>query len=205
MTRGWPEYEGRWKRRRARPRHFREPLWDGADLEGKTIFRWCEQGLGEASSSSATPRSSRPAAATSWSNAREKLSGPVLREAGLCLGIDQLVPKKASSPFEYAQTPLLSLPGIFGTRRGLGPRRCPVPFSTNESVWPSWRDELPPQQAPNSVSASSGKATPTPLGPPPLVALEYFQPPAGFEDVQLFSLQKGVPPKTWSISADATA
>jgi tetratricopeptide (TPR) repeat protein len=48
FERGWAEYEWRWKRKSARPRPMRQPLWDGKPLNGRTILLWCEQGLGDA-------------------------------------------------------------------------------------------------------------------------------------------------------------
>jgi Flp pilus assembly protein TadD len=48
FERGWAEYEWRWRRKDARRRPFRQPLWDGKPLDGRTILLWCEQGLGDA-------------------------------------------------------------------------------------------------------------------------------------------------------------
>ena len=53
MADGWAEYDWRWKLKEyawLRNAHgdFREPLWMGEDLAGKTIFVYTEQGLGDA-------------------------------------------------------------------------------------------------------------------------------------------------------------
>ncbi|MFI5378840.1 MAG: tetratricopeptide repeat protein [Tepidisphaerales bacterium] len=45
---GWEEYEWRWKLPENHAEHlrFRQPLWDGGDIVGRTILLHCEQGLG---------------------------------------------------------------------------------------------------------------------------------------------------------------
>ena len=47
---GWPGYEWRWRMKRygKGKRNFRQPLWDGSPLEGRTIFLHDEQGFGDA-------------------------------------------------------------------------------------------------------------------------------------------------------------
>jgi tetratricopeptide (TPR) repeat protein len=48
FKKGWQEYEWRWKRNaQLVPRTFAQPLWDGCSLQGKTIFLYAEQGLGD--------------------------------------------------------------------------------------------------------------------------------------------------------------
>lgn len=44
---GFELYEYRWQREEITMRHFRQPVWDGSDLNGKTIFIYAEQGLGD--------------------------------------------------------------------------------------------------------------------------------------------------------------
>ena len=46
---GWKEYEWRWKATSFRDaqRAFPEPRWDGSELNGRTIFLYAEQGLGD--------------------------------------------------------------------------------------------------------------------------------------------------------------
>jgi hypothetical protein len=47
---GLEEYEWRWQTDKLLPlqRHFSKPLWDGkSNLKDKTIFIWCEQGIGD--------------------------------------------------------------------------------------------------------------------------------------------------------------
>jgi tetratricopeptide (TPR) repeat protein/glycosyltransferase involved in cell wall biosynthesis len=51
LPRGFAEYESRWETDQAKKMqwlHFEQPVWDGSDLQGKTILLRCEQGLGDA-------------------------------------------------------------------------------------------------------------------------------------------------------------
>jgi tetratricopeptide (TPR) repeat protein len=47
--RGWPCYEARWRFREVhrRPRVFRQPRWQGEEIEGRRILLHAEQGLGD--------------------------------------------------------------------------------------------------------------------------------------------------------------
>ncbi len=49
FPRGFEEYEWRWKiaSRLSRPKQYRQPLWDGSSLDGRTILVWGEQGVGD--------------------------------------------------------------------------------------------------------------------------------------------------------------
>lgn len=44
---GFEQYEWRWKLDRSPPREFKEPMWDGAELKGKTLLIHQEQGFGD--------------------------------------------------------------------------------------------------------------------------------------------------------------
>ena len=46
-TRGFEEYEWRWKLDRTPERTFTTPEWDGAELKGKTVLIYQEQGIGD--------------------------------------------------------------------------------------------------------------------------------------------------------------
>ena len=48
FSRGWVEYEARWQvAGRSPDRGFTQPMWDGGDLQGRTILLHAEQGLGD--------------------------------------------------------------------------------------------------------------------------------------------------------------
>jgi tetratricopeptide (TPR) repeat protein len=47
FQRGFAEYEWRWRTPQIQPRQFKQPVWDGSDLQGKTILLHVEQGFGD--------------------------------------------------------------------------------------------------------------------------------------------------------------
>lgn len=47
FQRGFAEYEWRWRTPQLSPRQFKQPVWDGSDLQGKTILLHVEQGFGD--------------------------------------------------------------------------------------------------------------------------------------------------------------
>src|SRR5262249_5512639 len=134
---GWPEYEWRWKTRQAGPRVFREPLWDGSSLAGRTILIYAEQGLGD------TLHFVR------YLPLVKRRGGTVVLECQACLtallsrcaGIDRLVPRDGPLPSFDVQAPLLSLPRIFGTTTATIPSDVPYVFAEAERV-ERWRREL---------------------------------------------------------------
>ena len=191
MTRGWPEYEWRWKRKRARPRRFREPLWDGGNLEGKTILLWCEQGLGDSLQFIRYAPMVKARGGNVLVECPDKLLALFFASPGL--HIDQLVAQQSQLPPFDLQIPLLSLPGIFGTRLHSVPAEVPY-LATDEERVTEWRDEL------TGTAGDKFRIGIVWQGNPKhrwdrhrSFSLEYFQPLAGMPSVQLYSLQKGVP------------
>ncbi len=47
LRQGFIEYEWRWRRPDMRPQAFRQPIWDGSDLQGQPILLHAEQGFGD--------------------------------------------------------------------------------------------------------------------------------------------------------------
>jgi tetratricopeptide (TPR) repeat protein len=182
---GWPEYEWRWKRKRSRPCGYRQPLWDGSPLQGRTILLHLEQGLGDTFQFLrfvplvkdrggrvllACPESLRPLLAT-------------------CPGIDELVPASASLPHFDVHCPLLSLPLVFGTTLPTVPVYTPYLFA-DSSLVEHWRQKLSTVQGRKIGIAWHGN--PRHKGARHLaVPLREFAPLAKLPGVQLISLQKG--------------
>ncbi|MFB8793999.1 MAG: tetratricopeptide repeat protein [Microcoleus sp.] len=111
FPRGFAEYEWRWKTQELEPRYFAQPLWDGADLQGKTILLHPEQGLGD------TIHFIRYAALV------KQKGGKVIVACHQSLkrlfegvaGIDHVVSRPKDLPDFQVQSPLMSLPRILGT------------------------------------------------------------------------------------------
>lgn len=85
---GWREYGWRWKAARLRRPPVTQPMWDGSDLNGKTIFLYPEQGLGD------TIHFVRFAKVLKDQGARTIVQVPprLIPLMTTCDGIDQLLP-----------------------------------------------------------------------------------------------------------------
>jgi tetratricopeptide (TPR) repeat protein len=182
---GWPEYEWRWKRRESRPPLFRQALWNGSPLEGRTILLYAEQGVGD------TLQFVRYAPLVKQ---RGGLVIVVCQEVLLgllatCPGVDRLVVYGSTLPDFDTHAPLLSLPGIFGTTLPTVPADVPYLYADPE-LREHWRQVLGPMQAFKIGIAWQGNP-----GHPndrqrsvPLVSFEVL---ARLDGVRLLSLQKG--------------
>ena len=132
-TEGWPEYEWRWRRGSMRPRHTEKPRWDGADVAGKTILLWCEQGLGDAI------QFVRYAALVQAKGGRVVLECPpqLVPLFSTCVGVDEVVAEGQALPAFDVQAPLLSLPGLCATTTENVPAAVPYLAAEPErlGVW----------------------------------------------------------------------
>jgi len=111
---GFEEYEWRWKVRGInylQPRPFKQSLWDGSDLAGKTILLHAEQGYGD------TLHFIRYAPMVAKKGARVIVEcQPLLtRLLNGMPGIHQVISRGEKLPDFDVHSPLLSLPGLFGT------------------------------------------------------------------------------------------
>ena len=111
--RGWNEYEYRWNGKGAKLRQYPVPAWDGSSADGKTMFFYAEQGLGD------TIQFIRYArlAAELGGRVVVEVQPPLVDLARKCAGIDSVVPSgREPGPFDF-HAPLLGLPRLLGTRR----------------------------------------------------------------------------------------
>jgi tetratricopeptide (TPR) repeat protein len=111
-ARGWPKYEWRWRLGAAR-RSFTQPLWLGAEsLQGKTIFVYAEQGLGDTIQFCRYLKPLAQRGATVLLEAQRELQ-PLLSRLD---GVARISTPGDAPPaaFDY-QCPLMSLPLAFGT------------------------------------------------------------------------------------------
>ncbi len=110
LKEGWPENEWRLKKPDNR-RLFPQPLWDGSDLNGRTILLEAEQGYGD------TIQFIRYAARLKDMGATVILHCfPRIRWLLASVpGIERVVQRGEMPPDFDVQAPLMSLPAIFGT------------------------------------------------------------------------------------------
>jgi tetratricopeptide (TPR) repeat protein len=133
FTRGWPEYEWRWREAQVGiyKRSFVQPLWLGVEpLEGKTILLHAEQGLGD------TLQFCRYAKLVKARGARVIVEVPVPMKSLMAgvEGIDQVVAYGEPLPPFDVQTPLLSLPLAFRTDHATMPVDVPYVQASHERM-----------------------------------------------------------------------
>ena len=185
FARGWPEYESRWPAGKVAARNFRQPLWDGRPLEGKTILLHAEQGFGD------TIQFIRYAPLVKQRGARVivECQKPLVRLLTPWPQIEQLVPQAEPLPAFDVHAPLLGLPGIFQTSLEKIPAGAAYLFAAPDLI-ERRREELSalggfkigivwhgnPQQENNRARS---------------IPLRCFEALAGLPGVRLVSLQKG--------------
>ena len=182
---GWPEYEWRWMRKELPPPRFRQPVWDGSGLEGRTILLYAEQGLGD------TLQFIRYAPLV------KQRGGSVIvacQEALLdllttCPGVGRAVAVGSTLPDFDTHAPLLSLPGILGTTLTTVPADVPYLFADRQ-LSEHWLQALGPTEAFKIGIAWQGNPG-HPQDRQRSLPLVSFEPLARLDGVRLFSLQKG--------------
>lgn len=134
-TEAWPEYEWRWRNpsNALTKRAFKQAIWDGAPLDGRTLLLHAEQGLGD------TIQFVRFADLITKSGGKIVLvCQPRLTAclAGIA-GIDQILAHGDPLPDFDIWTPLLSLPRLLGTTFETIPDSSPYIHATAESSVPN--------------------------------------------------------------------
>ncbi len=129
---GWAGYEWRWKSQESscKKRDFKQPLWDGASLEGKTLLLHAEQGNGDSIQF------------IRYISAVVPFGGRIIVECQRSLaplfstiaGIDCLVAAGDPLPDFDLQAPFLSLPCILGTRLESIPASVPYLAPGDRSI-----------------------------------------------------------------------
>ncbi|HET7910676.1 MAG TPA: glycosyltransferase family 9 protein, partial [Pseudolabrys sp.] len=136
FSRGWAEYEWRWKKESMarRMRNFSQPLWlGGDDIAGRTILLHSERGFGD------TIQFCRyvPLAAARGACVILEVEKPLQRLMTTLAGAAQVVTRAGPLPEFDLQCPLLSLPFAFQTELGTIPWSGPYlrPQSRELTAW----------------------------------------------------------------------
>lgn len=186
LERGWAAYEWRWRCRGTMPQPiFKEPVWDGSPLDGRTILLYSEQGLGD------MLHFVRYAPLVKARGARVivQCQRPLLAILESCPGIDELLAQGEPPPKFDVQAALMSLPFILGTRFENIPRGVPY-LAADAALIEHWRRQLAPLRGFRVGIAWQGN-TRHPWDRHRSARLEDFAPLAAVPGVQLISLQKG--------------
>ena len=133
---GWQDYEARLRCKEYKPRNFAAPRWDGSPLAGRTLLVHAEQGLGD------TLHFIR------YVHLLRNLGGTVLVEVQPALvpllkasGYTGVLAGGTPLPHYDVQVPLISLPGILGTRLETIPATVPY-LAADARLIKHWRGVL---------------------------------------------------------------
>lgn len=139
FERGWPAYEARWKRSGyPEQRTFKEPMWDGSDLHGKTIYIYAEQGLGDTFQ---FIRYAKVLKEQYGARIIVSVQSPLVTIISLCPYIDKVISlKQQPLVFDY-QIALMSLPNILKTTIATVPNEIPYLYADQKLVQ-KWKEYL---------------------------------------------------------------
>ena len=183
---GWREYEWRWQKPdfTSPRRHTDIPLWDGSPLDGRTILLHAEQGFGDAIQF------------VRYAPLVVQRGGTVVIECHPQLvqlfqsveGVHAVIPFGGVLPPFSCQSPLLSLPRIFGTTLQSVPSKCPY-LSSPLQYRQKWSALISSNSAAMRVGLVwAGKSYPDPLRS---CRFEEFAVLATADNIEFYSLQLG--------------
>jgi Tfp pilus assembly protein PilF len=118
---GFEEYEWRWRREQFPPRHLPKPVWDGSNLEGKTILLQAEQGMGDIIQFIRYV----PLVVERGGHIIVECHSPIVRLLTTVAGVEKVVAIGETLPEFDVYIPLLSLPRILGTTLETIPIKIP--------------------------------------------------------------------------------
>ena len=191
--RGWLEYEWRWLKFPEVRRYFDRPLWDGFDINGKTILLHAEQGFGD------TIQFVRFAQAVSEKGATVNLEcqpqlAPLLQHIpGVARTITRGDPLP---PFDF-HCPLLSLPRALGLTLENIPNQVPY-LQVDQNLARRWKNRLKEHENQLKIGIVWAGARTHRRDPERSISLDAFAPLAAIPGVRLFSLQKDASTQTRS-------
>lgn len=138
---GWENYAWRWKTKDAslRPRSYQQPLWDGSALEGKTIFIYPEQGLGDVIQFARY----LPLVAAQGCRVHFEIQNPLYRLFEGNSFAESLLRAKEMPPHFDCHAPLLNLPQLLQTTLESIPGNDAFPEASDQ-LKAQWRKHFDP-------------------------------------------------------------
>jgi len=136
-ARGWREYEQRWRLPEVTMPKYRQPIWTGEHLGGRTILLQSEQGLGD------TIQCLRyvPLVLARGGRVVLRLERVLVRLAASLAGNVIIAPTNVRLPDFDLWCPLLSLPRVFDTRVDSIPAAMPY-LGARNAIAERWRRRL---------------------------------------------------------------
>ena len=184
---GWSEFE--WFRKTEdcikRQRNFTQPVWNGSDIQNRTILLHAEEGFGD------TLQFIRYASlvADRGANVIIECQKELVSLVKNIEGIKDVVPDGGPLSAFDIHCPLMSLPGIFHTTLEDIPARMPYLTADPSSV-EKWGRRLQHDGSPLKIGLIwSGGGLPLKKS----ASLDMFSPLGKLKDVTFYSLQKGPP------------
>jgi Flp pilus assembly protein TadD len=135
--RGWREYEHRWDLGDVTRPDFKQPLWEGERLDGKTILLHSEQGFGDAIQFFRYV----PAVAQFGGRIVLRIERALVRLAASLPGTIVIKPGDARLPDFDVWCPLMSLPRLLGSDAELMPLTLPY-LAPRAGIAERWRGTL---------------------------------------------------------------
>ena len=134
---GWKEYEWRWKLKNRSRYDFPQPVWEGADLSGRTILLYAEQGFGD------TILFIRYASlvATRGAKVIVECQNELKSLMSRVEGVKQIITHDDKLPEFDTHCPLLSLPMVFETELTNIPADIPY-INADPRICRKWREKL---------------------------------------------------------------
>jgi tetratricopeptide (TPR) repeat protein len=136
-ARGWREYEQRWRLPEVTKPNYRQPMWAGEYLDGRTILLQSEQGLGD------TIQCLRyvPMVLARGGRVVLRVERVLVRLAASLSANVIIAPTNARLPDFNVWCPLLSLPRVFDTRVDSIPAAMPY-LGARNAIAERWRRRL---------------------------------------------------------------
>ena len=183
---GWPDFECRSAWPGTKERLLGQPRWDGAPLDGKTIFIYAEQGLGDTIMCARFLPLVKQRGGTVILECQTALHGLM---AGL--GVEQIVRPGAPLPTFDTHIPLLSLPGLSGCNLHTIPKDIPY-LHADPTLVRRWRQVLEPDCGRALQVGIAWQGNPyNSMDRLRSVPLRYFEALARVSGARLVSLQVG--------------
>lgn len=184
---GWKEYEWRWKIDECAPQDFLLPLWEGSDIQGRSILLHEEMGVAD------TIQFIRYAPLVAQKGAEvivqcQKELVSLLKSVD---GISQIVAQGNQLPSFYVHCPLLSLPLAFDTTLESIPAKIPY-ISADRGYVEKWRGKIQQDTSEMKIGITWARNPGGEHDHYQTFALGAFASLGRFEGVRWYSLQQGL-------------
>jgi tetratricopeptide (TPR) repeat protein len=136
---GWAGYEERWNRQERQPvRRYKQPMWKGSNLTGKTLLIWSEQGLGDTFEFVRYAQVAKQNGAQKVIVATQDAAYNIIK---LCPYIDQVIRFDEQPPAYDYHIPMLSMPHYTKTQFDTVPHEIPYLYA-DTSLIEEWKEIL---------------------------------------------------------------